>query len=293
MKNTGKDLEIITQKIYQAIVDGDYQDTGFRNIQVQHNVVLPGKSGNTHQIDVYWEFEFAGLVYKTIIEVKDWNSPVPQTLLHSFKAVIDDIPGTVKGIFVSRSGFQSGAKVYADAHEIHLVQISKESDDTKISVLITNTTTHYTKTAMVVEEEWYQAQPVPMEELESIIAEVDCVDTKLINPRGEKVSLFELMCMDAVPYYDAPEGERHAVERTLYGDWYWISEESGQKIKINEYSFECCNTCVSSTLYLTIPNFPTYCITNLFTKEQQRYYLSPQKTAIKLQGCRRLPTIYL
>lgn len=293
MKNTGKDLELITQKIYQAIIDGDYQDKNFRNIKVQHNVVLLGKSGNTHQIDVYWEFEMAGFVYKTIIEVKDWKNPVPQTLLHSFKSVVDDIPGTVKGIFVSRSGFQSGAKVFADANQIHLVQISKESDDAEVSIRISNTTTHYVMTAVVVDENWCEAQSITLNEAEQIITKVALEDTYVLNPKREKVSLCNLMCMDAVPYYNAPEGERHAVERTLCGDWYWISEESGQKIKVNGYSFECYNTSVSSMLHLTIPNFPTYCIVNLFSKEQQRYYLSPQDNAIRLRNNYRLPTICL
>ena len=79
---------------------------------------------------------------------------MPQTLLHSFKAVIDDIPGTVKGIFVSRSGFQSGAKIYAEANGIHLFQLAKESDDTEISVKISDITTNYVRTALVVDEEW-------------------------------------------------------------------------------------------------------------------------------------------
>ena len=33
-KNTGKEYELLTQRIYQAIVDGDYRDANFRNIQV-------------------------------------------------------------------------------------------------------------------------------------------------------------------------------------------------------------------------------------------------------------------
>lgn len=293
MKNTGKDLELITQKIYQALVDGDYPDEKFQKINVQHNVVLNGKSGNTHQIDVYFEFEVAGLLYKTIIEVKDWKTPVQQTILHSFKSVIDDIPGTVKGIFVSRSGFQSGAKVYADANGIQLVQISKESDDTEVSIRISNTTTHYVMTAVVADEDWCEAQSITFNEAEQIITKVALEDTFVLNPRREKVSLFKLMCMDAVPYYTAPEGERHAVERTLYGDWYWISDDMTQKIKIIEYSFECYNTCVSSMLYVKIKDFPTYCVSNIFSKEQQRYYLSPQKTAIRLRGGHRLPIVCL
>lgn len=293
MKNTGKEFEIITQKIYQALIDCDYQNESFRKINVQHNVVLQGKSGNAHQIDVYWEFELAGLKYKTIIEVKDWKKPVEQTLLHSFKAVIDDIPGTVKGIFVSRSGFQSGAKVYADANGINLIQISKESEDTEISVRIQHTTTHYAMTAVTADELWCEEQSIPMTEVERIITEVALEDTYLLNPKAERVCLLKLMCMDAVPYYTAPEGERNAVERTLLGDWYWISEETSQKIKIIEYSFECYNTCIFSMLYLTIKDFPTFCLKNIFSKEQQYYYLSPQDNAIRLRENRRLPTMCL
>ena len=292
MKNTGKDLELITQKIYQALVDGDYQDDKLQKINVQHNVILNGKSGNTHQIDVYFEFEVAGLLYKTIIEVKDWKNPVQQTVLHSFKSVIDDIPGTVKGIFVSRNGFQSGAKVYADANGIKLMQISKESDDTEISVSISNITTNYVMTAVAVDEDWCEAQSITEDEAERIITNVALEDTYVLNPSREKVSLFKLMCMDAVPYYAAPEWERHTVERTLCGEWYWVSEDMTQRVKIVGYSFECFNTYIYSMLYLKLKDFPTYCVSNVFSNEQQRYYLSPQKTAIKLQGCRRLPTIY-
>lgn len=293
MKNTGKDLELITQKIYQAIVDAEYPDATFRNIQVQHNVVLPGKSGNTHQIDVYWEFELAGLVYKTIIEVKDWKNPVPQTLLHSFKAVIDDIPGTVKGIFVSRSGFQSGAKVYADANEIHLFQLAKESDDTEISIEISNITTHYDKAAVVIDEDWCAAQSTTTDEAEQIIAHTTLDNAYVLNPAGEKESLFNLMCSDAVPYYEAPEGKRHVIERKLHGDWFWTSKDNTQKIKIVEYSFECYNTYVSSILYAKVKSFPTYCLSNLFSMEKKRYYLSPQNNAIRLSNNHRLPTLYL
>ncbi|MBE6981552.1 MAG: restriction endonuclease [Ruminococcaceae bacterium] len=293
MKNTGKDFEVITQKIYQAIIDGDYQVENLHNIQVQHNVVLIGKSGNTHQIDVYWEFELAGLSYKTIIEVKDWEKPVPQTLLHSFKAVIDDIPGTAKGIFVSRSGFQSGAKVFADANGIKLVQVSKESDDTEISIRVSNITTHYIKTAVVVDEDWCDAQTITMDEAEQIITNVAIEDAYVLNPIKEKVSLFKLMCMDAVPYYTAPEWERHEVERRLCDDWYWVSEDMGQRIKIVEYSFECFNTCVSSMIHVKVKDFPTYCVLDIFSKEQQRYYLSPQKNAIRLESNRQLPMVCL
>lgn len=292
-KNTGKEYELLTQKIYQAIVDGDYQDANVRNIQVRQNVVLPGKCGGTNQIDVYWEFEQAGFKYKVIVEVKDWSKPVEQSELHAFKGKIDDISGTVKGIFVSRSGFQNGAKIYAEANNIELVQISKESGDAEVSVRISHTTTNYINVAICVDEVWCNAQSLSMHEVERIINGVAFEDTYLLNPNEEKVSLFELMCKDAVPYYKAPEGEHHTVERALCGSWHWISEETTQKIKITAYSFECYNTCIFSKLFLKIKDFPTYCVKNIILKKQQYFYLTPQNNAVKVRENIELPMICL
>ena len=292
-KNTGKEYELLTQRIYQAIVDGDYRDANFRNIQVQQNVVLPGKCGGTNQIDGYWEFEQAGFKYKVIVEVKDWNKPVKQSELHAFKGKIDDISGTVKGIFVSRSGFQSGAKYYADANNIELIQISKESDDVELSARISHTTTNYINAVICVDEIWYDAQSFSKHEVEHIINGVAFDDTYLLNPNGEKVSMFELMCMDAVPYYTAPEGEHHTVERVLHGSWYWISEGATQKVKVTAYSFECYNTCIFSRLFLKIKDLPTYCVKNIFTQKQQCFYLSPQNNAVKIRENVELPMICL
>ena len=75
-KNTGKTYEENVRDIFQAIIDYDNPDCDYKKISVEHNVTLPGKSGTTHQIDVFWEFNLAGVNYKTLVEVKDWKSPV-------------------------------------------------------------------------------------------------------------------------------------------------------------------------------------------------------------------------
>lgn len=72
-KNTGKDYEKLAQNIFQQIIN---QDT-FKNIEVQQDVTLQGKTGK-HQIDVYWEFSLQGICYRTIIQAKDWKSKVPR-----------------------------------------------------------------------------------------------------------------------------------------------------------------------------------------------------------------------
>ena len=72
-KNTGIPYEKMIQHIYQQILTCEGLDT----INVQHNIILKGKT-TSHQIDVYWEFNLRGIVYRTVIQAKDWANKVPQ-----------------------------------------------------------------------------------------------------------------------------------------------------------------------------------------------------------------------
>lgn len=41
-----------------------------------HNVKLIGKSGQKHQIDVYWEYQYDNTIFKIAIECKNYNHTV-------------------------------------------------------------------------------------------------------------------------------------------------------------------------------------------------------------------------
>jgi len=119
--NSGLPYEQLTQAIFQRILALD----DIHTINVQHNVILDGKSVDPatdkrmrHQIDVYWEFEVGGVRYRTAIQAKDWATHVPLSAVLTFKSVLDDLPGQVRGIMVTKTGFQSGAQTYADANGI-------------------------------------------------------------------------------------------------------------------------------------------------------------------------------
>jgi Restriction endonuclease len=116
-KNTGIPYEQVTQAIFNQIVNMDPKDV--RTIEVLHNAALQGKT-LTHHIDVYWKFEVGGLVYQTIVQAKDWESKIKQGHMLEFKGVLDDIPGQPRGIYVTRSGYQRGARRFADACGIDL-----------------------------------------------------------------------------------------------------------------------------------------------------------------------------
>jgi hypothetical protein len=126
-KNTGIPYEVLTQQIFQAIHD----QSQIKNVKVQHNVELQG-THLKHQIDVYWEYELGGIVYRAIVQAKDWGQAVTQNQLLSFKAILDDLPGQPRGIFVTRTGYQIGARTYAEANGIKLYELRQPTDeDTK------------------------------------------------------------------------------------------------------------------------------------------------------------------
>lgn len=119
-KNTGKKYEILTQGVFQNIVDQHFVKT----VEVKHNVVLKGKTTN-HQIDVFWEYEISGILYQTVVQTKDWSSTVKLEQLFTFKAVLDDLPGQPRGVFVTKTGYQSGALEVAEKNGIVLYELRK------------------------------------------------------------------------------------------------------------------------------------------------------------------------
>jgi hypothetical protein len=118
MGNTGTAYEQLVQRVFQEILD---QDTA-RTIEVKQNIVLQGKT-TKHQVDVYWEFEIGGITYRTVIQCKDWKDPVKQGELFALKTVLDDLPGQPRGVLVTRTGFQAGAREFAKAHGIILYEL--------------------------------------------------------------------------------------------------------------------------------------------------------------------------
>lgn len=278
-KNTGISYEELVQEIYQALLDGSSDKDKIEGTLVQHNVVLQGKSGTSHQIDVYWEFEIAGIKYATIVEVKDWKTPVKQEQLHSFKSVLDDIPGSPCGVYVSRSGFQSGAIVYAEYNGIKLIQITENADGIGLAVHYLHKVTHYQAATLTIDEN-LAAESEFCKNLIQSCQKKEYWETWLINPAGQRVCLQDLLCIDAVPYYWKPDGETFFIEKQLDGYWYWDPELwDGTKVRITGYSFECYNTSLHFDEEYVLKNIADYIIEDV-QKNQIDHY-DPVKKKIR------------
>ena len=116
--NPNIEYEKFTQEIYQELVNADVLKTTC----VQHNVKLKGRSGQEHQIDVYWEYEIAGTKQKVAIECKNYNKTVGIGKVRDFYGVLYDL-NNVAGIMVTKVGYQKGAKEYASEYGISLKEL--------------------------------------------------------------------------------------------------------------------------------------------------------------------------
>ena len=108
MSNNGVEYELFVKEVYECLNQAD----GLTDVEVQHNVKLSGASGVKHQIDVFWAFEKGGVTYRVAIECKNYKSRVSKDKMISFHGILHDV-GNIHGVFVSKTGFQSGAIEYA------------------------------------------------------------------------------------------------------------------------------------------------------------------------------------
>ncbi len=131
----GTEYEKFVQQVYQVL----NSQSDLSDVKVQQNVFLDGNS-RRHQIDVYWEFCKAGIEYKVAVECKDYKRAVSAEKIDAFATVLNDL-GNIKGVFVSKNGFQSGAIQDAKRYGIQLMEIRdprEEDFENKVANVILN-----------------------------------------------------------------------------------------------------------------------------------------------------------
>lgn len=111
---SGKVLESYVQFVYQKLLE--FLDEG---ALVSTNLLIQGKSGVKHEFDVYYEFQHLNIKHRIAIECKDWNTPVTKGEVGEFIAKLNDL-NNISGVMVAKSGYQAGARQFAEANGIQL-----------------------------------------------------------------------------------------------------------------------------------------------------------------------------
>jgi hypothetical protein len=112
MPNPGDLFESYVQFIYQTLLGAQG-----KNISVSRGATVYDNQGNRYNIDVFYEFDVAGVHHRVAIECKDTRRPVERDDAIAFVGKIRDFPSTI-GIFISRNGFQPAAEKYLSDHGV-------------------------------------------------------------------------------------------------------------------------------------------------------------------------------
>ena len=121
--NDNIEYEKFAQEIYNEILKNLY----VKNMEVMHNVKLIGKSGQKHQIDVYWEYQYDNTTFKIAIECKNYNHTVSISKVRDFFGVLYDLED-VKGIMVTKKGYQEGARKFGEHYGIDLMELREPEE---------------------------------------------------------------------------------------------------------------------------------------------------------------------
>ncbi|MEN4918448.1 restriction endonuclease [Achromobacter spanius] len=115
--NDGRELERHVQQVYSFLLN--MRDEG---IVVGQDVQIVDKFGRSHQVDVYYQFEKAGITHKVAIECKDHGRPVDNGQVAKFFGKLTNA-GNIQKVMISRLGYQQLAKDIAQDNDVLLLTI--------------------------------------------------------------------------------------------------------------------------------------------------------------------------
>ena len=228
------EYEKLTQEVYRALL---ISNDRINTIDVKHNVELVGRSGQKHQIDVFWEFEMAGVKYQTAIECKNYNGSVSVGKIRDFSAVLSDV-GNINGIFVTTVGFQSGAIRFADHYKINLIVVRPPTEKDwegrlrSIHLKINGSSATNIRQEFILDDEWMKTNyPIRTEFKLSGFQD----ELFIVRLDGSKISsLHDLESRLAVGKFESVVNENRVFE---LGDDAFIIDNSGKSLKIKAISY--------------------------------------------------------
>lgn len=241
------EYEQFVQAIYQTLLDGE----GVNTITVKHNIKLQGRSGCRHQIDVYWEFEKAGVTHRVAVECKHYRSKVEIGKLRDFFGVINDL-SSVKGIFVTTVGYDKGAIKFADTHDIDLKEIRIPTSQDwagRIKDVVATITGYFTRVTScninLDNEKLVENGNLGANESQSLGLFAWSNEVFIYNTNEHKrISLFELIQKLPCSFREQ-RGVKHKYE---FIDSYLIAPEIGKaKINFIELTYDVVSTRLTAT----------------------------------------------
>ena len=124
----GKDYEGFVEIVYRAILEAERRQGKIAPVKIERNKTITSKSGTPAEIDIYWEYEVAGIVHSVAIECKNHNKNIDIPEVRDFAMKIQNCGG-LKGLMVTKIGFSKNAIAEASAHNIDLLILREQQPE--------------------------------------------------------------------------------------------------------------------------------------------------------------------
>jgi len=258
--NQNTEYERFTQEIYQQLVNTDV----VKATKVLHDVKLEGRSGQKHQIDVYWEYEKDGAMNRVAIECKNYDSNVSIGKVRDFLSVLQDLEN-VRGIMVTSKGYQKGAKKFAEFYGISLKKLRRPEWNESIGSITTVDQMDSVHRLYKIDEGWAAEHSFSIDRLRNVYANlfpdkagywraathlpIETVDRNIRDSQGNVISSLDnlgLMCLE--------KQEPGAVILFPFKDG-WVESRHWGPVRIREVKFEYESTVQEKTIQLAADDF--------------------------------------
>ncbi|EFH9491887.1 hypothetical protein GA178_25115, partial [Escherichia coli] len=185
--------------------------------------------------------------YRSVIECKDYSSPVSIEKIDAFIGKTNDIPG-LKLIYATRTGYQSGAKIKAEQHNIQLLVIRDQQEQDWVDEdgtpylktihfkMIAKTLPQIISFNTDIDKQWFQSQETYTEEMIFNVFGCALNNSVFINniTDNERYSIYDLQELLLTKVKNIEYGTYNYDETIENG--YIENEDASIQIKISGYS---------------------------------------------------------
>ena len=275
-KNTGVEYEVLVKEIFEQILK--YNLANLKTLKIEHDVYIKGNLG-THQIYVYWEFEFNGIKYKTVVQAKDWNSNVPQEKILAFNQILQDIPGQPRGIFITKTGYQKGAREIAEKLNIVLYELRKPTDKDwegkmrDLKIILHGICSHLISCTPIFDKE-YLEEYYP--DLKNRYFVCNPIESNIVDFNGQKQCSF-MDLLNKLMKVNVGFNEETEVEK-MFDEPLYLLTEKNDKFKVKGLIIKYIVRKIDNEINIKGDNMVGFILCNVLDKTEQR--ISPQKELI-------------
>jgi len=225
-KEKGDTYEAFVETVYKAILEAERRQGKVAPIAIERNKIITSKSGTPAEIDIYWEYQIAGITHKVAIECKNYNKNIDIPRVRDFARKIEHISG-LKGLMVTHEGFSENAIAEASADNIDLLVVREYgAEDWEGYITHVNVQIHLASPSRTIglrpsfNREWMLANGFKVGELVQYHTENKAI---IIEDKasGFKHSLFELEAND---FFEAKGPGTHVWSRQCEDGWIYLDQ---------------------------------------------------------------------